>query len=184
MVEERQDEAAVHPPRGRLVRLGVVVPADAAEARRLAGLADVVGFDVIWVPDAAMAAAVADLVTAAIVLVRPGQDERWARTVLVSVGRTTAEARARADLDTAFAGVEPIGLFGTLDDCQRQLSQWVADGVRDLRAVVPSVPDVADVLAQLTAVVVGDPATHRPDAPVTPAPPPPSWAAPRPLHGR
>jgi alkanesulfonate monooxygenase SsuD/methylene tetrahydromethanopterin reductase-like flavin-dependent oxidoreductase (luciferase family) len=184
MAEERQDVAAVHPPRGRLVRLGVVVPADTVEARRLARLADVVGFDVIWASDAATAAAVADLVTGAIVLVHPGQDEHWARTVPVSVGRTTAEARARADLDPAFAGAEQIGLFGTLDDCQRQLSQWVADGVRDLRAVVPLVPDVADVLAQLTAVVVGDPVTHGPDAPVTPAPPPPSWAARRPLRER
>jgi hypothetical protein len=173
----------VQPPAGRLVRLGVVIPATSggADDDVLARLADLVGFDVIWAVDEVTAARLANVVERARVLVRPAVDEPWARTAPVSVGRTTAEARARADLDPTFTSqwsVEDSGLFGTLDACQRRLAEWVADGVVDLRALVPATHDVADVLAQLTAVVVGDPATHRPDAPVTPAPPPPPWAGP------
>jgi hypothetical protein len=187
MSADAGDQNALRPPRGRLVRLGVIVPARPDEASRLARLADAVGVDVIWTANEASAAALASAVGRAAVVVLPGADEPWARTAPVSVGRTSAEAHARADLDPEFpdAGVvREIGLFGTLDDCQRRLAQWVAAGITDLRAIVPDTPDVADVLAQLTAVVIGDPATHRPDVPATPPPPPPPWAAPRGFEGR
>jgi hypothetical protein len=49
--------------------------------------------------------------------------------------------------------------------------------VRDLRCVLPELPDVLDVLAQLPAMVVGHPSTHHPDAARSADPLPPPWAA-------
>ena len=169
------------PAPGRLVRLGVVLPAGTTEQRRrLAAMCELAGIDAVWVRDDGEAADVAAGVHRLDVLVRPAVDEPWARTVPVSIGRTGAEAAARIDGDPTFGGLgDPRrhGLFGTLEECQRVVAALVRDGVVDLRCVLPSVADVHDVIAQLTAVAVGEPGTHRADAPRTPDPPPPDWSA-------
>ena len=173
--------ARPQPAPGRLVRLGVVLPAGTTEdRRRLAAMCELAGIDVVWVRNDGEVAEVAAGVRRLRVLVRPMVDEPWARTVPVSIGRTGAEAAARIDGDPAFAGPgDPRrhGVFGTLDECQQAVARLVRDGVVDLRCVVPTVADVHDVIAQLTAVAVGDPATHRADAPRSPDPPAPDWSA-------
>ena len=178
MVEE------VEPPSGRLVRLGVVIrPGEPAGQHRLARMCDLAGVDVLWVDDEQVAVAVADAVKQTEVLVRPQVDEVWARTVPVSVGRTPAEAEARAAMDPTLAGygdLEADGLFGTIERAQLRVIELAHEGVTDLRCVLPDVPDVHDVVAQLTAVVVGSTTTHRPDAPRTADPEPPPWAGRRP----
>jgi hypothetical protein len=163
---------------GRLVRLGLVLTAaDAGERAHLALMAERVGIDVLWTrPDDRPPP------SALPVLPLPATDEPWARTVPVVVGRTRAEAAARVEMATGFAGYgdpRSDGLFGTLEDCQAQVALLVHDGVRELRCVLPEVPngpDVIDVLAQLPAIVVGDPATHYPGAARSADPPPPPWA--------
>ena len=92
-----------------------------------------------------------------------------------SVGRTTAEARARADGDPLFAGWHPAeaGIFGTLEQCHDTVVILVHAGVTDLRCVVPNASDVQDVIAQLTAVAAGDPDLVDPGAPRSKAPDPP-----------
>jgi hypothetical protein len=115
------------------------------------------------------------------VLVRPHEDEAWARTVPVSLGRTPAEAEARLELDPTMGGFgDPrvAGLFGTLETGQARVIELAHAGVTDLRCVLPDVADVHDLVAQLTAVVVGDLDTHRPEAPRSADPEPPPWARP------
>jgi hypothetical protein len=102
--------------------------------------------------------------------------------VTVSIGRTVAEAEARAGLDPTFAGDRHparAGLFGTLEDCQAQVAAMAAAGVTDLRCILPDAPDVHDVVAQLTAVAIGSLDTHGPGTTRSPDPPPPPWAGPR-----
>jgi hypothetical protein len=172
----------VTPPPGRLVRLGVVLPDDPDAARRLAQLCDLAGIDVVWAADEVTAAEVAGGARRVAVEVLPEEDEPWVRTVPVSIGRTWAEAAARADLDPTFRGYgrpSEVGLFGRLEDCQAQVVALAHQGVTDLRCVLPDAPDVHDVVAQLTAVAIGSLATHRPDAPRSPDPPAPPWAPPR-----
>jgi hypothetical protein len=161
---------------GRLVRLGLVLTApDAGDRARWATMAERVGIDVLWTrpgesaPPAALP-----------VLPLPDVDEPWARTVAVVVGRTRAEAAALVDLAAGFAGfADPRagGLFGTLEEGQIQVARLASDGIRDLRCVLPDLPDVHDILAQLPALVVGHPATHHPGAARSADPPPPPWAA-------
>jgi hypothetical protein len=92
-----------------------------------------------------------------------------------SVGRTTAEARARADADPLFAGWHPAdaGLFGTLEQCQDTVIALAHAGVVDVRCVLPGAPDVHDVIAQLSAVATGDRRRLDPAAPRSKAPDPP-----------
>src|SRR5262245_4456806 len=171
------------PPPGRLVRLGVIVRGGASEQARLVRMSDLAGVDVLWVDDEWTAIELGRLVERAQVLVRPADDEPWARTVPVSVGRTPAEAAARAELDPGLAAYGDLvadGLYGTLESAQARVVQLAHAGVTDLRCALPDVPDVHDVVAQLTAAVVGTLDTHRPDAARSPDPPPPSWAARRP----
>jgi hypothetical protein len=180
--EEVPVAPAVTPPPGRLVRLGVVLAEEPGPARRLAQLCDLAGIDVVWVTDEVTAADVAGVVSRAVVEVLPASDEPWARTVPVSIGRTWAEAAARAEADATFRGYgrpAEVGLFGRLEECQAQVVALAHEGVTDLRCVLPDAPDVHDVVAQLTAVAVGSLATHRPDAPRSPDPPAPPWAPPR-----
>jgi hypothetical protein len=152
------------------VRLGVVLPRDAA-ARQLAVLCDRAGIDVVWAPTPAVAAEVGPLVSRATVAVLD-PDGPGSRTIGVSVGRTAAEGQARALLDTDFAG----DVVGRLEDGQAAVAALAHTGVTDLRCRLPAAPDVADLVAQLTAMVVGSAATHHPDAPRTPDPEPPPWA--------
>jgi hypothetical protein len=93
-----------------------------------------------------------------------------------SVGRTTAEAWARADADPLFAGWHPaeVGLFGTLEQCHDTVVRLAHAGVTDLRCVLPNAADIGDVIAQLTAVVTGDPERLDPTAPRSRAPDPPT----------
>ena len=66
-----------------------------------------------------------------------------------------------------------------MEDGQAVVAALAHDGVTDLRCRLPAAPDVADLVAQLTAMVVGSAATHQPGAARTPDPEPPPWAAPR-----
>jgi hypothetical protein len=171
------------PAAGRLARLGVVVrSASPDERRRLARMSDLAGIDVIWVADDVAAAELQTWVARAEVLVRPEVDEAWARTLPVSLGRTPAEALARLEVDPRMGGFgDPrvVGLFGTLEDGQRRVIELAHAGVRDLRCVLPDAPDIHDLVAQLTSVVVGSLDTHQPGAARSPDPEPPPWAAPR-----
>jgi len=170
------DAPSVRP--GRLVRLGLIVPLDPTTARLATVCADQAGFDVVWVLDDAAAETLRPILTRAVVAVLPAVDEPWARSVPVSIGRTAAEAAARVhDGDVGGLGhPAESGLFGTLAAAQAVVAQLAADGVVDLRCAVPDVPDLPDVIAQLSAVAIGSPDTHFPGAPRTPDPPPPPWA--------
>jgi len=95
--------------------------------------------------------------------------------VTVSVGRTDAEARARADADELFtlAGYPAQqGLFGTLEECQATAARLTHAGATELVCYLPLASDLPDVLAQLRSIAVGAGAL-RPGEPPSPAPPPP-----------
>lgn len=143
----------VKPPAGRLVRLGVVLPLDISSALHVAGLCDRISIDVLWAADEAQAEGVRPLVNRVEIAVRPAVDEVWARTIAVSIGRTRVEAAARAAMDARLAGFdESLRAVGSLEDCQAIVAKLAAEGVTDLRCVLPDTPDVHDVLAQLTAI--------------------------------
>jgi hypothetical protein len=94
----------------------------------------------------------------------------------VSIGRTEAEARVRADADEVFAQLgHPAenGIFGTLEECQDRVIALAHAGITDLRCVLPASIDVHDVIAQLTAVTIGTTDVLLPGALRSPAPPPP-----------
>src|SRR5512146_933226 len=78
--------------------------------------------------------------------------------VTVSVGRTAAEARARADADELFtlAG-HPAqqGLFGTLEECQATAARLGHAGVTELVCYLPLAGDLPDVLAQVRSIAIG-----------------------------
>jgi len=99
--------------------------------------------------------------------------------VPVSIGRTRAEAEARADHESIFRTVgSPMeaGVFGTLEECQERVIQLAHAGVTDLRCILPNSDDVHDVLAQLTAIAVGTTDILAPNAPRSKAPDPPeTW---------
>lgn len=99
-----------------------------------------------------------------------------AALVPVSIGRTGAEASARADADPFFGRVghpAQTGVFGTLEECQDRVIALAHAGVTDLRCILPDAPDVHDVIAQLTAMTVGTTDVLRPGSLRSPAPPPP-----------
>ncbi len=99
-----------------------------------------------------------------------------AALVPVSIGRTGAEASARADGDALFSRLghpAEIGIFGTLEQCQDRVIALAHAGVSDMRCLLPSAPDVHDVIAQLTAMTIGTTDVLRPGALRSPAPPPP-----------
>jgi hypothetical protein len=77
--------------------------------------------------------------------------------VSASIGRTTAEATARAVGDPLLAAIRlPLedGLFGTLEECQQRAGALVCAGVVDIRCVLPAARDLHDVIAQLSAVTI------------------------------
>src|ERR1700722_18722157 len=96
--------------------------------------------------------------------------------VTVSVGRTAAEARARADADELFtlAG-QPAeqGLFGTLEECQATAARLAHAGATELICHLPLTSDLPDVLAQLRSIAIGA-AGLRPGEPPSAGPPPPA----------
>lgn len=112
--------------------------------------------------------------------VRNGRDPRTMGIALeapVSIGRTTAEAQARAESEPLFETIgrpQDVGVFGTLEQCQERVIELAHEGVTDLRCVLPNTADVHDVIAQLTAMVVGSRDVLSPGAPRSKAPDPPT----------
>lgn len=158
----------------RLLRIGVVLPTDPGEAVALAILCDRVGVDAVWAENVALADLVRQNVQRAAVLIMSDGDAPGQRTMAVSIGRTLVEALARAEMDsrvTNFPG--EAQLFGSLGDCQAAVAALGAQGVTDLRCVVPQTPDVNDLLAQLTAISVG--AQEVGGSPTAPRRPPPRF---------
>jgi alkanesulfonate monooxygenase SsuD/methylene tetrahydromethanopterin reductase-like flavin-dependent oxidoreductase (luciferase family) len=97
----------------------------------------------------------------------------------VSIGRTLAEAQARAESEPLFRTVGPpweVGVFGTLEQCQDRIIELAHAGITDLRCILPNNPDVHDVIAQLTAIAIGSTDVLIPGAPKSRAPDPPkTW---------
>jgi alkanesulfonate monooxygenase SsuD/methylene tetrahydromethanopterin reductase-like flavin-dependent oxidoreductase (luciferase family) len=78
--------------------------------------------------------------------------------VPLSIGRTLNEAEARADRDPRFVGdahPRECGIFGTFEQAQEQVLDLARAGAEVLLVTVPDERDVADVLAQVRALVVG-----------------------------
>jgi hypothetical protein len=78
--------------------------------------------------------------------------------VPVSIGRTMNEAVARADREPRFTGdrhPQVSGIFGAFEQAQEQVLALARAGADGLIADVPVDLDVADVLAQVKALVVG-----------------------------
>lgn len=99
--------------------------------------------------------------------------------VPVSIGRTQAEAEARAHGESSFEVLgtpSEVGIFGTLEQCQARVVELAHAGVRDLRCHLPNNPDIQDVIAQLTSIAVGTVEVLTPGAPRSKDPdPPPTW---------
>lgn len=94
----------------------------------------------------------------------------------ISIGRTQAEAAARAQMDDGFAAFgdpELVGILGALEECQDRVIALAHAGVSDLRCLLPATGDVHDVIAQLTAITMGTTDVLRPGSLRSPAPPPP-----------
>jgi alkanesulfonate monooxygenase SsuD/methylene tetrahydromethanopterin reductase-like flavin-dependent oxidoreductase (luciferase family) len=111
---------------------------------------------------------------------RAGRDPATMGVALVapvSIGRTTAEAQARADAEALFHTIgrpSEVGVFGTLEQCQERVISLAHAGVTDLRCILPNSADVHDVIAQLTAMTVGSVDVLSPGAPRSRAPDPPA----------
>ena len=78
--------------------------------------------------------------------------------VPISIGRTRNEAVARADRDPRFVGddhPQARGIFGTFEEAQHQVLDLARAGAEVLVLTVPDETDIADVLAQVRALVVG-----------------------------
>ncbi|HEY3068169.1 MAG TPA: LLM class flavin-dependent oxidoreductase [Methylomirabilota bacterium] len=123
-----------------------------------------------------MMAALADVRAAGVAAARDPATLGVAVVIPVSVGRTSAEARGRAHGDPGFDALGEAGgnaIVGSLEECQRHVLALAHAGVTDLRCLLPAAPDVEDVVAQLTAMVVGSTARLAAGAPPSPAPPPP-----------
>jgi hypothetical protein len=78
--------------------------------------------------------------------------------VAVSIGRTRSEAAARAARDPRFAGAahpEVSGIFGTFEQAQTLVLELARAGADELRVTLADEIDVADLLAQTLALVVG-----------------------------
>lgn len=78
--------------------------------------------------------------------------------VPISIGRTYNEAVARADREPAFVGdrhPRESGIFGTFEQAQEQVLALARAGAEVLLVTVPHELDIADVLAQVKALVVG-----------------------------
>ena len=94
----------------------------------------------------------------------------------VSIGRTSAEAEARAGAAPGFRAIGRASrpaLVGTLEQCQDRVIELAHAGVTDLRCIVPNTDDVHDVIAQLTAMVVGTVSVLTPSSARSRAPDPP-----------
>lgn len=91
-------------------------------------------------------------------LLARGEDRRLIVAVPISIGRTLGEATARADREPGFAGSNhprECGIFGTFEQAQEQVLALARAGAGTLLVTVPDEEDVADLLAQIRALVVG-----------------------------
>jgi len=138
--------------------------------------------DNVLIPAGAMtdaALAVAAVRKACAAVARPPGTLGIAVELPVSIGRTSAEALARADAEPLFHQLGqrvPAGIIGRLEECQDRVIDLAHAGVTDLHCILPNVPDIQDVIAQLTAVVVGNRQVLTPGAPRSKAPDPPdAW---------
>lgn len=96
--------------------------------------------------------------------------------VPLSIGRTHAEAQARAAAEPLFEIVgrpDETGIFGTLEECQERVVELAHAGVTDLRCILPNSPDVEDVIAQVTSIAIGSTDIFMPGSPRSKAPDPP-----------
>ncbi len=78
--------------------------------------------------------------------------------VPVAIGRTMNEAQARADREATFTGdghPQVSGIFGTFEQAQVQVLALARAGADVLLVTVPLEIDIADLLAQVRALVVG-----------------------------
>ena len=76
----------------------------------------------------------------------------------VSIGRTMNEAVARASRDSRFVGdahPQISGLFGTFEQAQDQVIALAEAGAAELWVTLADEYDIADLLAQVKALVVG-----------------------------
>lgn len=124
----------------------------------------------------ALDAAIADVREACERVERDPDSLGIAIEVPVSIGRTQAEAEARAHGEALFEVLglpSEVGIFGTLEECQERVIELAHAGVRDLRCHLPNNPDIHDVIAQLTAISVGTVDVLAPGAPRSRDPDPP-----------
>jgi len=99
----------------------------------------------------------------------------------VSVGRTDAESDVRVEIDDLLAQIDThsVGVHGKLEHCQDIMIELAHLGIGEVRCVLPNVPDIDDVIAQLTATTVGTTDVLKPGAARSAAPdPPPGWGGP------
>lgn len=78
--------------------------------------------------------------------------------VTLAIGRTLQEAQARAWRDARFADADHpslAGIYGTFEQAQEQVLDLAAAGAGVLRVTPADDPDIADLLAQVRALVVG-----------------------------
>ena len=91
-------------------------------------------------------------------MVRAGVTRPLLVAVPVSIGRTMREAAARAEREPRFAGgrhPSRAGIFGTFEHAQGEVLALAEAGADGLIVDLPLERDVADVLAQVKALVVG-----------------------------
>ncbi len=99
----------------------------------------------------------------------------------VSVGRTDAESDVRVEIDDLLAQIDTrsFGVHGKLEHCQDTMIELAHLGIGEARCVLPNVPDIDDVIAQLTATAVGTTDVLKPGMARSAAPePPPGWGGP------
>jgi alkanesulfonate monooxygenase SsuD/methylene tetrahydromethanopterin reductase-like flavin-dependent oxidoreductase (luciferase family) len=147
------------------------------EARVAAGLADNVLIPAGAMTDAALA--VTEVRKACAAVGREPSTLGVAVELPVSIGRTSAEALARAEAEPSFRQLAqrvPASIVGRLEECQDRVIELAHAGVTDLWCILPNVPDIHDVIAQLTSMVVGNPQALTPGSPRSKSPDPPeSW---------
>lgn len=99
----------------------------------------------------------------------------------VSVGRTEGESDVRVEIDDLLSQMDTraVGIHGKLEHCQDIVIELAHLGVADVRCVLPNVPDIDDVIAQLSATTIGTKDVLKPGAGRSEAPaPPPGWGSP------
>lgn len=145
-----------------LLSIAITVPddLDQGESHRLTVMIERLGFTPLHdgeLPDHGVVR-VNDPAVVAVARENRGPDERVLVAVPISVGRTLSEAMARAALEPRFQGEhhpQRSGIFGAFEDVQEQVLALARAGADGLVLDVPLERDVADVLAQIRALVAG-----------------------------